>query len=97
MTRLAARPDRVGLAIGFDLSLSKVVRARTISQGRAVLRCREIATSNAKRTAAGYDALTAGGVAEVKVHGRAKVQAVFTFAILAYNLVRIPKLLGAPT
>jgi hypothetical protein len=27
-----------GLAIGLDLSLSKVVRARTISQGRAVLR-----------------------------------------------------------
>jgi hypothetical protein len=41
--------------------------------------------------------LTAGGVAEVKVHGLAKVQAVFTFAILAYNPVRIPKLLGAPT
>ncbi len=26
--------------------------------------------------------------------GLAKVQSVFTFAILAYNLVRIPKLLG---
>jgi transposase len=38
---------------------------------------------------------TTGGVAQVKVHGLAKVQAVFTFAILAYNLVRIPKLLAA--
>ena len=31
----------------------------------------------------------------VKVRGLAKVQAVFTFAILPYNLVRIPKLLEA--
>jgi hypothetical protein len=29
----------------------------------------------------------------VKVRGLAKVQAVFTFAILAYNLVQVPKLL----
>jgi transposase len=40
---------------------------------------------------------TTGGIAQVKVRGLAKVQAVFTFAILAYNLVRIPKLLAAPT
>jgi transposase len=40
---------------------------------------------------------TTGGVAQVKVRGLAKVQAIFTFAILAYNLVRIPKLLAAPT
>ena len=38
---------------------------------------------------------TTGGVAQVKVRGLAKVQAVFTFAIVAYNLVRIPKLLEA--
>ena len=38
---------------------------------------------------------TTGGVAQVKVRGLAKVRAVFTFAILAYNLVRIPKLLAA--
>lgn len=36
-----------------------------------------------------------GGLAQVKVRGLAKVQAVFIFAILAYNLVRIPKLLEA--
>jgi hypothetical protein len=33
-------------------------------------------------------------IAQVKVRGLAKVQAVFTFAIPAYNLVRISKLLG---
>jgi len=38
---------------------------------------------------------TTGGLSQVKVRGLAKVQAVFTFAILAYNLVRIPKLLAA--
>jgi hypothetical protein len=38
---------------------------------------------------------TTAGVAQVKVRGLAKVQAVFSFAILAYNLVLIPKLLEA--
>jgi transposase len=34
-----------------------------------------------------------GGLAQVKVRGLAKVKAVFTFAVAAYNLIRIPKLL----
>ncbi len=34
------------------------------------------------------------GLAKVKVRGLPKVQAVFTFAAAAYNLVRIPKLLA---
>jgi transposase len=38
-----------------------------------------------------------GGLARVKVRGLAKIQAVFTFALVAYNLVRIPKLLAATT
>lgn len=33
------------------------------------------------------------GFAKVKVRGRHKVEAVFTFAVVAYNLIRIPKLL----
>lgn len=36
------------------------------------------------------------GLGKVKVRGRAKAEAVFTFATAAYNLVRIPKLLSAP-
>ena len=35
------------------------------------------------------------GLAKVKVRGRAKVEAVFTFAVAAYNLIRIPKLLAS--
>lgn len=37
---------------------------------------------------------TTGGIAQVKVRGLAKVQAAFAFTILAYNLIRIPKLLA---
>ena len=36
------------------------------------------------------------GFTQVKVRGLAKAEAVFTFAVAAYNLIRIPKLL-APT
>jgi hypothetical protein len=35
------------------------------------------------------------GFAGVKVHGRHKAEAVFTFAVAAYNLIRIPKLVAA--
>ena len=36
------------------------------------------------------------GLAKVKVRGLARADAVFTFAVAAYNLVRIPKLLEQP-
>jgi transposase len=35
------------------------------------------------------------GLAQVKVRGCAKVETVFTFAVAAYNLIRLPKLLAA--
>ena len=35
------------------------------------------------------------GFAKVKVRGQPKAEAVFTFAVAAYNLVRIPRLLEA--
>jgi transposase len=38
---------------------------------------------------------SSAGLAKVKVRGRARVDAVFTLALVAYNLVRIPKLLAA--
>ncbi len=40
-------------------------------------------------------AKTQAGLAKTKLRGRPKVEATFTFAIIAYNLVRIPKLLVA--
>jgi transposase len=38
-------------------------------------------------------AKSAGGLAKVKLRGRAKVDAVFTLALAAYNLIRLPKLM----
>jgi transposase len=38
-----------------------------------------------------------GGLAKAKVRGRPKVEAVFTFTVIAYNLIRIPKLLAIPS
>lgn len=41
-------------------------------------------------------AKSAAGLAKVKLRGRARVDAVFTLALAAYNLIRLPKLLAAP-
>ncbi len=38
----------------------------------------------------------AAGLAKVKLRGRRKVEATFTLALVAYNLIRLPKLLAAP-
>ncbi len=37
------------------------------------------------------------GLAKIKLRGRAKVDAVFTLALAAYNLIRLPKLMAAAT
>ena len=42
-------------------------------------------------------AKSAAGLAKVKLRGRARVEAVFTLALAAYNLIRLPKLLAVPT
>ncbi len=39
---------------------------------------------------------SSAGLAKVKLRGRARVNAAFTMALAAYNLVRLPKLLEAP-
>ena len=39
---------------------------------------------------------TTGGLAQVKLRGLAKVNALFTLGLAAYNLIRLPKLLAAP-
>ena len=40
-------------------------------------------------------AKTAAGQAKTKFRGRRRVEASFTLALAAYNLIRLPKLLGA--
>jgi transposase/IS5 family transposase len=39
---------------------------------------------------------SAAGLAQVKLRGLAKVNALFTFGLVAYNLIRLPKLIAAP-
>lgn len=41
-------------------------------------------------------AKTIGGIAKLKVRGLARADAAFTFRMIAYNLVRIPKLIAQP-
>ena len=38
----------------------------------------------------------AAGLTKVKLRGRARVNATFTLALAAYNLIRLPKLLAQP-
>ena len=39
---------------------------------------------------------SSAGLAKVKLRGRDRVDAAFTLALAAYNLIRLPKLLAAP-
>jgi hypothetical protein len=54
------------------------------------------ATGTAERKAALGWTKAIGGWAQVKVRGPAKVNAAFIFGLAAYNLIRLPKLLGGP-
>jgi transposase len=40
---------------------------------------------------------SSAGLAKVKLRGRERVDAAFTLALVAYNLIRLPKLLAVPT
>jgi IS5 family transposase len=40
---------------------------------------------------------SSAGLAKVKLRGRDRVDAAFTLALAAYNLIRLPKLLAVPT
>lgn len=42
-------------------------------------------------------AKTVGGIAWLKVRGLARAEAAFTFRMIAYNLMRLPKLIAKPT
>ena len=69
-----------------------VIDARTTRHPgyAASLRCR-------KRIEEAFGWIKAqAGLRKVKLRGRAKVEALFTFAVAAYNPVRLPKLLAPP-
>ncbi len=94
----ALRERKVTPHIAIDGHLSKTgKRRKTAIDGRALRHVGyDISQRCRKRIEEVFGWIkTTGGVAQVKVRGLAKVQAVFIFAILAYNLLRIPKLLAA--
>ena len=92
------RARKVTPHIAIDGHLSKTGKRRKTAVDGRILRHPGYAISQCcrKRIEEVFGWIkTTGGLAQLKVRGLAKVQAVFTFAILAYNLVRIPKLLEA--
>jgi IS5 family transposase len=94
---LRARGVTAHIAVNATVSKLGVVRKTAIdaatrsSEGYAISqRCR-------KRIEEVFGWLKeAAGFASVKVRGKPKVNATFTFAVAAYNLIRIPKLLTRP-
>ncbi len=94
----ALRERKITPHIAIDGHLSKTGKPRKTAVDERTLRHPGYAISQCcrKRIEEVFGWIkTTGGLAQLKVRGLAKVQAVFTFAILAYNLVRIPKLLEA--
>jgi transposase len=85
--------------IAIDGHLSKTGKPRTTAMDRRTTRHPGYAISQCcrKRIEEVFGwAKGSAGLAKVKLRGRAKVDAVFTLALAAYNLIRLPKLLGAP-
>ena len=94
---LRARQVSPHIAINGAVSKTGTVRKTALDRrttrhpGYAIsLRCR-------KRIEEAFGWIKAqAGLAKVKLRGRAKVEALFTFAAAAYNLVRLPRLLAPP-
>jgi len=83
------------IAINGRVSKHGVVRRTAVD--RRVTRHRSYAVSQVIRKRVeeifGWDK-SIGGLAQVKLRGLAKVKALFTFALAAYNLIRLPRLIA---
>lgn len=93
------RARRVTPHVAIDGHLSKTGKPRKTAVGGRTTRHPGYAISQRcrKRIEEVFGWLKgSAGLAKVKVRGRAKVDAVFTLALAAYNLIRLPKLLVAP-
>jgi len=92
------RARRVTPHVAIDGHLSKTGKPRKTAVGARTTRHRGYAISQRcrKRIEEVFGWLKgSAGLAKVKLRGRARVDAVFTLALAAYNLIRLPKLLGA--
>ena len=86
--------------IAIDGHLSKTGRPRKTAIGKRTLRHAGYVASQRcrKRIEEVFGWVkSAAGLAKVKLRGRDRVDAAFTVALAAYNLIRLPKLLGAAT
>jgi len=92
------RSRRVTPHVAIDGHLSKTGKPRKTAVGARTTRHPGYAISQRcrKRIEEVFGWLKgSAGLAKVKLRGRARVDAVFTLALAAYNLIRLPKLLGA--
>ncbi|NPU27405.1 transposase, partial [Bradyrhizobium denitrificans] len=84
--------------IAIDGHLSKTGKPRKTAIDRRTLRHAGYAVSQRcrKRIEEVFGWIKASaGLAKVKFRGRARVDAAFKLALAAYNLIRLPRLLGA--
>lgn len=90
------RTRKVTPHIAVNGALSKTGKARKTAMDRRTLRHTGYAISQRirKRIEEIFGWIKKpGGLAKAKVRGKPKVDAVFTFTVIAYNLIRLPKLL----
>lgn len=95
----ALRQRRITPHVAINGTLSKLGKVRRSEVNRRTTRHPGYAVSQRirKRIEEPFGWIKAqAGLGKVKVRGRAKAEAVFLFAVAAYNLIRIPKLLSAP-
>ena len=94
------RARKVTPHIAIDAHLTKTGKRRKTAIDRRTLRHAgyEVSQRCRKRVEEVFGWIKgSAGLAKVKLRGRARVDATFTLALAAYNLVRLPKLLAAPT
>ena len=94
------RARKVTPHIAIDAHLTKTGKRRKTAIDRRTLRHPgyEVSQRCRKRIEEVFGWIKgSAGLAKVKLRGRARVDAAFTLALAAYNLVRLPKLLAAPT
>jgi len=96
---MALRDRSVSVHVAIDGHLSKTGKPRRTAVDRRTTRHPGYAVSQRcrKRIEEVFGWVkAAAGLAKVKLRGRARVDAAFTLALTAYNLVRLPKLLAVP-
>jgi transposase len=97
---VALRSRSVSAHVAIDGHVRKTGRPRRTAVDRRTTRHAGYAMSQRcrKRIEEVFGWIKASaGLAKLKLRGRARVDAAFTVALAAYNLVRLPKLLAAPT